>query len=117
MLYWGGLEDATFYVIDLIQLPDGSRGLRFRKPNEPVHENTVLQSKLYTGSRLKQFGSDRFLTDEIQTKDGRQFGLDPHDIWMTKEETEYWRANHSRAALENPDAPWVNHLPPRFAPE
>jgi hypothetical protein len=85
MLYWGRLEDATLYVIDLIQLPDGTRGIRFRKPDEPVHDNTVLQSRPYAESRLKQFGSDRFPSEEIQTTDDRQFGLDPHDIWMTKE--------------------------------
>lgn len=116
MLYWGQLDPEMLYVIDLMQWPDGTRGVRFRTPEARPHEHAVLQSKVYSGARLQRFGRERFCSTDIQTADGRSFGLDPHDIWMTQEEAEYWRANHSQAALDSPQAPWVNHLPPQLPP-
>ncbi len=90
---------------------------RFRKAEDSPHEHTGLTTEPRRGRELKPLGRGQRLSLNVPTTDGRLFVLDPHDIWMTKGEAEYWRANRSQAALENPEAPWVNHLPPRFAPK
>jgi hypothetical protein len=117
MLYWNNLRDDVQYVIDLVQLPTGIRMIRFRKANDLPHEHTALRTEPRPGRELKALGREQRLSLSVPTTDGRLFVLDPHDIWMTQEEAEYWRANRSQAALENPDAPWVNHIPPKFAPK
>jgi hypothetical protein len=116
MLYWNNLQDDLFYVIDLVQWPGGFRGLRFRIAGDPAHEYTALETEPRLGRELKALGRERRLSWNVPTTDGRLFWLDPHDIWMTIEEAEYWEANHSPTALEDPEAPWVNKIPPRFAP-
>lgn len=116
MLYWNNLQSDLLYVIDLVQLPTGIRMIRFRKAEESPHEHTALTTEPRRGRELTALGREQRLSLNVPTIDGRLFVLDPHDIWMTQEEAEYWIANCSQAALENPDAPWVNHLPPKFAP-
>ena len=116
MLYWNNLQSQTPYVMDLIQLPDGKRFIAFRKPDEPPHDSTALQTRTYTGAELKRFCQERKISPDVVTTDGRTFGLDPHDVWLTQEEVEYWRAHRSQAALADPNAPWVNGIAPKFMP-
>lgn len=111
------LADHSVYIIDFVQLPDGSRYLKPRLISELPGAQTVLSSKSYLGSELMKWREFGRVDECVELQDGTRFILDPHGIWMTKEEFEYWRTNRSQAALENPDAPWVNHLPPKFAPK
>ena len=115
MLYWSNLQEDVLYVADLIQPSTGVRFIRFRLPEQAIHDNAVLSSKEYLGRAWKQFVIQRRVSPDIQTTDGRSFGVDAHDTWLTEEEAVYWNNNPSQAALEALDAPWVNKLPPRFA--
>jgi hypothetical protein len=45
----------------------------------------------------------------IPLADGRFFWVDPHNIWMTLEEAEYY-AKHPNPENDTPDAPWVNGM-------
>jgi hypothetical protein len=117
MLYWNNLRNDVLYVIDLVQKPSGVRMIRFRTPDDPKHEHTALTTEPVMGHRLKIWGREQQLSLNVPITDGRLFVLDPHDIWMTKEEFEYWHTNRSEETTENPDAPWVNNLPPKFAPK
>lgn len=116
MLYLGRLEPNETYVVDLIQEESGKRYIRVRKPNESKHENTALESKVYSGQILNDFASSRQISSDVTTVDDEPFGLDPHDMWMTLTEAKYWREHRSQDALEDENAPWVNGLPPLFAP-
>lgn len=117
MLYWNNLQDDVFYVIDLVQLPTGIRMIRFRRVEDSAHDHTALTTEPRLGRELKSLGREGQLSFNVAITDGRLLVLDPHGIWMTQEEAEFWRTNCSQAALENPHAPWVNQLPPRFAPK
>lgn len=117
MLYWHNLESDVLYAIDLVQEPAGFRMIHFRAADDAPHHNTVLTTEARLGSELRALGKQRRLSLGVPTTDGQLFTIDPHGIWMTKEEAEFWRHNHSQAGLEDPDAPWVNHLPPKFAPK
>jgi hypothetical protein len=116
MLYWNNLQDNLVYVIDLIQLTTGVRMIRFRLLSDPPHDYTVIETAPKPGHELKALGRERRLSMNVPTADGRLFILDSHDIWLTKDEHDYWTSRPSQAALDDPNAPWVNHIPPRFAP-
>lgn len=111
------LEDGLVYIVDLLQMPDGRRYLQPRLASAQPDEHTVLSSKPYQGGELMAWREYGRVAECVELQDGKLFVLDPHGIWMTMEEAEYWRTNRSQAALENPDAPWFNHRPPKFAPK
>jgi hypothetical protein len=111
------LEDDQTYVLDLLQMPDGRRFLQPRLADATTCEYAVLSSKAYCGGELMSWREYGRVDQYVELKDGGHFVLDPHGIWLTMEEAKYWKASHSRAALEDPDAPWVNHLAPKFAPK
>ena len=117
MLYWNNLQGDRSYVIDLVQLPTGVRMVRYRDEAQPPHEYTALSTVPCVGSVLKALGRKQEISMNVCTSCGQLFVLDPHDIWMTQVESQYWTANRSQAALDASDAPWVNHLPPKFAPK
>lgn len=113
MRHWGNLESDTMYIVDLVQEPSGERFVHIRLPEEQPHVNAALQSNQYPGAALREFGFARCLSPEITTTENQQFGLDPHNLWMVREEVEYLKQHGSRDAVQ---PPWVNGIPPRFAP-
>lgn len=116
MIRWHSLQPDELYRLDLIQEPSGLRYVRIRRADDQLTEGTALTSKPYRGAVLRSFQTSHCISPEVVVEDGRSFGLDPHGVWMTQEEVEYWRLHRSQEALESPDAPWVNGIPPVFAP-
>lgn len=118
MRHWGNLNPELVYIVDLIQYSMGGRITHIRLPDEPSHENSVLQSNPYHGSVLKKFGKKPLVSEEVTTTDGQQFGLDAHGLWLTLDELKYLHRKHrSPDEVENIKPPWVNGIPPLFAPK
>lgn len=51
-LYHNNLLDDSVYVMDLLQYPNGVRLVRYRAAEDPMHADTVLTTRQYTGQQL-----------------------------------------------------------------
>jgi hypothetical protein len=116
MIQWRTLQPDELYRLDLIQAPSGLRYVRIRRADDKPTEGTALTTRPYKGSILTSFHANPCVSSEIVVEDGRSFGLNAHDVWMVEEEVEYWRSHRTHEGLASPDAPWVNGIPPIFAP-
>lgn len=116
MIRWRSIQPEELYRLDLIQEPSGLRSIRIRRVDDQPAEGAALTSRPYRGSVLRSFHANPCISGDIVLEDGRSFGLDPHDVWMTQDEVEYWKSHRSQESLVSPDAPWVNGIPPIFPP-
>ncbi len=121
MLYWNNLNDEMDYVVDLVQFSTGERFLHFRLPKDSPHEHTAISTKAYAGAILKMFFSGRLFFSVVETTDGRLFGVDSHGLWLLKEEADYHnhriRFSQEVEPCRGTPPPWVNGIPPQFAPK
>jgi hypothetical protein len=105
------LNDNCPYVVDLLQLYDGVRMLRFREVAEQQDPEAVFSTPPIPGCELRRMALEH---RPIPLVGGGSFVMDENEIWMTDEEASFLQANQTSAALHDPNAPWVNHLPPKF---
>jgi hypothetical protein len=111
VLQWVQMKDYDNYVADLVQLPNGSRYLQPRRPDDEVTPHTVFTTCIATGRELRDCQTGNVC---VRLTSGEKFAMDAHGIWMTIPEV---RALFTDSPTDNEHPPWVNGLPPRFPPK
>ncbi|QEL18861.1 hypothetical protein PX52LOC_05903 [Limnoglobus roseus] len=110
-MFRGQTVADSLYVLDFVQQPNGRRYLSLRLSNSPPVEQTAFSSAAYRGSDLSQWRSTDRLCEEVRIADGRRFEMDAHGLWLLPEEVEFLMGERAVGS------PWVNGIPPLFAPK
>ena len=84
------LSENQMYVLDLVERPDGWRGLKPRKPDAPQDEGAVFETMPYRGGDLQTWQEYQKLETNVRLSDGSTFRLDAHGFWYTEEEFRQW---------------------------
>jgi hypothetical protein len=111
VLHWVQLDDNGSYVLDLVQLADGSRYLQPRMPDDPITPHTVFSTCVATGRELRACIMSSGLA---KLDNGEDFAVEAHGVWMTVPE-----ANLLFKQIPPSDgkSPWINGMAPRLPPK
>jgi len=104
VLHWTQLNDDQEYVLDLMQLPDGSRYLQPREVGDLRTPHTVFSTVPASGTALRDTATGQH---GVKLENGESFAVDAHGVWMTLAEYKQIAGDRSRPQ-EN--GPWVNGI-------
>ena len=104
------IQDGHQYVLALTQSSTGRRRFVLKDVGadepEAVFFTEVVPNALLLTRHLKK------IAEQVLLKTGKRFFVDAHGIWLTEEEM---------AALmddkDESEVPWLNNIPPNFAPK
>lgn len=111
VLHWVQLGDDGTYVLDLVQLADGSRYLQPRLPIDPITPHTVFSTCAATGRELRQCISS---SGRVKLSNGDDFAVEAHGVWMTIPEVNFLLG---RKPPSDGKPPWVNGMAPVLPPK
>ena len=97
------------YSVALRQFPDGRRRFSLCEPDSPALSGEVFRTQIVPTDLLlrRDFIS---ISEQVPLVSGQSFTVDAHGTWLTGEEA---------IALDSMSfnkVPWLNGLPPDFAP-
>ena len=109
-----GLDKTRTYVVELCQEPSGRRYTKYRDVETGSPDtHAVLETESATGARFVVWGFYTY-ANHLRLSDGSRFDFDAHGVWLTHSEMEFLASN-STGPWES--GPWVNGIPPAFAPK
>lgn len=103
------VDPTKRYQVALCASPTGSRSHALHPVGNGVPpENTVFLTEVVpTGLLLRRDFNG--ISKAVCVTGGKQYWVDAHGMWLTMEEMS--------ALEEELEVPWVNGVPPRFAPK
>lgn len=106
------VDASKKYRLALVQAPNGGR--RFFLEEEGTsgsHKGTTFYTA-HVPNELLIRGDIGDIARQVPLKDGQPFFVDAHNVWITQEEMSALSEDK-----EDEEIPWLNGMPPMFAPK
>jgi hypothetical protein len=105
------LDETKSYSLDFYQDPDGSRRIELHEDGIENESTGLVMTTCQIPYDLLFSCDLEAISEYLKSNGKKSFGVDAHGIWLTEEEIQALMDD-----VDETEVPWLNDMPPNFAP-